>query len=497
MDRKYLFLLLSLSLAFVACKDSVPEHVQSNKSASQTVTKSSKVFEAKVRSTLGHAELLKAVNEAWKTLRVGQNVHDNDRVRTAAESEVVLNAVDGTVFIISEKSDVEFNTAFQDSVRGEVNVFIKNGNIQFDVQKQKKKQFNFGTGTATASIRGTAGFVGNLDGRLVASLKEGLVEVKNVKGEISNIKENQTILVAPSGETTTLELESSGSPALISALNEMAKSGKLNNISDLVKALQNFDAGYAAEKKKFLESLNFVPVEIPKKISKPSITLKATLTPGVHVTIMGETIVVPESGEYEHTFTWDENAGGEKRFIATCSNGSVEVPCNAWNTEYVDFTPEDEGAPAEVVADTLSKVDKADSLQKVATVKSSSKKAPKPREPKFNLIVTLPPSDGAEVLETDAAGRDTLESIKVPKGEVLVNTDLKIALSGRNGFEMAQVDTIFIFREGKQEEFITDISDSSFTHKVTFLKNEITKYEVAAKLKDGTYVCAFKTYIVD
>ncbi len=493
MIRKHLIFLISLSLALVACKESAQETVKTSMTPSNAAKKAAAIFEAKVRSSLGNTELRKALDENWKNLRVGQIVRDNDRVRTAAESEVVLNAFDGTVFLISEKSDVEFNAAFRDSVRGEVNVFIRNGNIQFDVQKQKKKQYNFGTGTATASIRGTAGFVGNLDGQLVASLKEGLVEVKNVKGESSSIKENQTILVAPSGESKTLQLESSGSPALIAALNEMAKSGKLKNIDDLVKALQAFDASYAADKKKFLESLNFVPVAIPKKISKPSITLKAKLTPGIRVTIMGETVVVPESGEYEHTFSWDENAAGEKRFIATCSNGTVEVSCNTWSTEYVDFSPED--VPAEAVVDTVSKAEKAGKSQKVAKV--SPKKSGKVREPKVNLIVTLPPSDGAEVLETDAMGRDTLESIKVPKGEVLVNTNLKIALSGKDDFELAQVDTIFIFREGRQEEFITDITDSSFTHKITFLKNEIAKYEVAAKLKDGSYVCAFKTYIVD
>lgn len=497
MLKNRLILLFGLSLAFVACKEPVTEQVQTGKSSAQAVEKNAGIFEARVRSSLGNSEFRKALSEAWKPLRVGLSVRDNDRVRTFAESEVVLKSFDGTVFVISEKSDVEFNTAFRDSVRGEVNVFIKNGNIQFDVQKQKKRQYNFSTGTATASVRGTAGFVGNLDGQLVASLKEGLVEVKDAKGNVSSIKENQTILVTKSGEAKTLQLESSGSPALMAVLNEMAKSGSVDNIENVVKALQTFDASYANEKKMFLDSLKFEPAVIPKKISKPSVTLKAKLTPGVRVTIMGETDVVPESGIYERTFTWDEGSAGVKRFIATCSNGSVEVPCNTWSTEYVDFTPEE--IPTEEIVDTLSKSDEQDSTMAgtARNVAAAPKKVNKPREPKFNLIINLPPSEGAEILETDAMGRDTLESIKIPKGEEGVSVDLKIALSGIQDAELAQIDTIFIFREGQQEEFITDITGLSYTRKVTFLKNDIAKYEVAAKFKDGSYVCAYKTYIVD
>ncbi|PWJ68201.1 MULTISPECIES: FecR domain-containing protein [unclassified Fibrobacter] len=499
MVKKCLFPLICLSLAFTACNDPSEEFVKSNKSAARTAEKSAGVFEAKVHSSLGSSELRRAMSDAWKSLRVGQSVRDNDRVRTFAESEVVLKSFDGTVFVISEKSDVEFNAAFQDSVRGEVNVFIKNGNIQFDVQKQKKRQYNFGTGTATASIRGTAGFVGSLDGQLVASLKEGLVEVKDAKGNTSSIKENQTVLIAKSGEVKTFQLESSGSPALFATLSGLVEAGGLNNMDELEKSLQSFDAGYAAEKKKFVESLDFKAVSIPSKISKPSITLKAKLTPGVFVTIMGVTDTVPASGSYERTFTWDEAAAGEKRFIATCSNGFVEASCSTWNTEYVDLTPDE--VPAEnVEMDTLSKSDspvKESVKTSAKAAVSKAKKVVKPSEPVFNLVINLPPSEGAEVLETDSLGRDTLETLKVSSGKQKINTDLNIILSGIGDDELAKIDTIFIFRDGQQEEFITDVAGLSYSRKISFSKNEIAKYEVAAKLKDGSYVCAYKTYIVD
>lgn len=490
MIRKHLIFLISLSLAFVACKESAQETVKTSMTPANAA-KSAAAFEAKVRSSLGTAELRKALDEKWKNLRVGQMVRDNDRVRTAAESEVVLNNFDGTVFLISEKSDVEFNAAFRDSVRGEVNVFIRNGNIQFDVQKQKKRQYNFGTGTATASIRGTAGFVGSLDGQLVASLKEGLVDVKDIKGETSAIKENETILVTKSGESMTIKLESSGSPALFAALDSMAKAGGLKNLADLKKSLQAFDAAYVAEKNKFGENLKFEPVSLPSKVFRPSVTLKAKLTPGVYVTVMGVTDKVPESGIYERTFTWDENATGPKRFLAVCSDGSVEVKCNTWNTEYVKSGAEQapEVAPAEKAVEPVSKA-------KTAPAKHAAKTA-REHKNKLGLVVSLPPSEGGEILETDSLGRDTLEMIKVPSGQVLVDADLKIVLSGIDSAGVAEIDTIFILRMGHADEIITDISGTSYSRKVTFLKNEIAKYEVAAKLKDGSYVCAFKTYIVD
>lgn len=491
--KKFLFLLVSLSLTLVACKETVQEQFKAGKGPAVPSENTEKSFEAKVRSSLGKIELLKAMNDVWKTLRVGQSVFGNDRVRTAAESEVVLTTIDGTVFLISEKTDVEFNTDLQKSVRGEVNMFIRNGNIQFDVQKQKKTQYSFRTGSATASIRGTAGFVGSLDGQLVASLKEGLVDVTSADGKVASIRENQTILVTKSGETKTLQLESSGTPALFAAMDEMAKNGSLANMEEMEKSLQTFDSGYVAKRNAFTENLVFEPISIPAKITSPSITLKAKLTPGVFVTVMGVTDTVPASGEYERTFNWDESTHGAKRFIAICSDGSVEVACNTWNTEYVSGNVEETPA-VEPVKDSLSSSESqvapsADSVSKVVRVQ---------RPPKLHgLAIDLPPLDGGEVLEKDAYGRDTLEIIRLPEGDDSVVVEQQILLSGIGQGEIEKIDTIFIFRKGEVEEVITDISGLSYTRKFVFQKDEVSKFEVAAKLKDGTYVVGFKTYVID
>lgn len=520
MSRKNLILPLCLSLAFVACEEASEENIKSSKNASPAVEKVTEIFKAKVRSAVGETEFLKSKSEAWKQLHVGQSVQDNDQIRTAKESEVILNTNDGTVFTISENSNVKFNTAFQDSVRGEINVFIRNGNIQFDVQKQKKNQINFNTGTATAAIRGTAGFVGSLDGQLVASLREGKVEVKDAKGRSSNITENQTILVTKSGEAKTIKLESSGSLALFAALENMVKTGGLENLDELEKSLQAFDAGYVEERNKFEQTLNFRPIAIPTAVRKPTITLEAKLTPGVFVTVMGITDTVPASGEYKRTFTWDEDAAGTKRFIAVCSDGNVEVSCNTWSTEYVNPN----SAEAAEVVDTLSQADSVatadssvaavdsaavDSAQAPA-VEASAEPVKKPvarkpasvalPKPKFNLVIKLPSQDSpamSDSLAADSLVVDTLETVKVPKRKKEVETDLKIMLSGIEEEELAKIDTIFIYRDGQLVEYMTELWDLVYMRKVTLNKKESARFEVVAKLRDGSDIRAHKTYVAN
>ncbi len=492
MIKSFLFLLVSLSFMLVACKEPVLEQIDARRKVVQTTDKLDKIFEARVRSSLGKIELLRAKGDTWKLLRVGQSVFGNDRVRTFAESEVLLATFDGSVFLISEKTDVEFNTDLQNSVRGDVNMFLRNGNIQFDVQKQKKNQFSIKTGTATASIRGTAGFVGSLDGLLVASLKEGLVDVTGVDGKVTSITENQTVLMTKSGEAKTFKLESSGTSALYEVLNEMAVSGSLENMESLEKSLQDFDSGYVAKKNVFQENLTFEPVSIPAKISSSSVTLKAKLTPGVFVTVMGITDSVPASGDYERTFTWGERALGTKRFIAICSDGAVEVACNIWNTEYV--TRDELDSAVETSKDSL--VSSAE--QEVPLADTASKDSAVAASPKFlSLAIDLPPLKGGEVLERDAFGRDTLEIIRNVEGNEFVEIEQKIMLYGIARGETAKIDTIFIFRKGKTEDIITDIKELSYTRKFVFRKDEVSKFEVAAKLKDGTYVVGFKTYVID
>ena len=517
MSRKYLIFLISLSLPLIACKDTVEDHIKSKKISAEVESDALAAFKAKVRSSVGHSKFLKAKSETWKSLHIGQVIGDNDHIMTEKESEVVLNTVDGTVLMISENTTVEFNTELKSSIKGEVNIFIRNGNIQFDVQKQKDNQFNFKTGTATASIRGTAGFVGSLDGQMVASLKEGLVEVTDAKGRSSNITQNQTLLVTKSGEAKTIQLESSGTPALFSALETMVKEVGLDNVETLEKSLQIFDASYVEEKKKFEENLTFAPVSIPAKISNPSITLKAKLTPGVFVTVMGVTDTVPASGEYERTFTWDKSASGTKRFMAVCSDGNVEVSCNTWSTEYEN--PENPaetplGEPVdETVVDSLAKADSlvadssapaADSLQapaeevaaveppveevaKVEPVKKAAKPAKKP------VAVKIPePKPSEWVLKLMGASQDpldTLEEVSMKKRQALGEARFNILLYKPNcsaeGSCLGEVQSVTVFRNNEvfkvfQGEDITTVIPVD----VTVENGKMANYRVVVKMND-------------
>ncbi len=514
MSRKLLFLPVCLSLAFIACKDAVEDHIKSNKITAEVDHDAVAVFKAKVRSSVGSSQLMKANTESWKDLHVGQIVRDNDQLRTKQESEVILNTADGTVFIIAENSNVEFNTELKKSIKGEVNIYIRNGNIQFDVQKQKDNQFNFKTGTATASIRGTAGFVGSLDGQMVASLKEGLVEVKDAKGRTSNITQNQTLLVTKSGEAKTIPLESSGTIALFAALEEMSKSGGLDNVEELEKNLQAFDAKYVDQKKEFEQNLEIRPVVIPKAISRPTITLKAQMTPGVYVTVMGQTDTVPASGVYERTFTWGVSATGKKRFMATCSNGSVEVPCNVWETEYEPSAPE---APVEeVVEDTLAKADTAVVDSAVETAVDSAAKAPaeevaaeesKAAKPavKKPAAVKLPEPKAPEwVLKLMGSSQDpldTLEEVPMKRRQALGNSRFNILLYKPNCSKddncLSEVKSVTVYRN--DEEMVVFQGENLRTINpvdVTIENGKVDVYRVVLEMNDKKFtdVVALKTF---
>lgn len=520
MSRKLLVLPICVSLAFIACKDAVEDHIKSNKITAEVDHDAVAIFKAKVRSSVGHSELLKAKTESWKELHVGSLVRENDQLRTEKESEVILNTADGTVFIIAENSNVEFNAELQSTVKGEVNIYIRNGNIQFDVQKQKDNQFNFKTGTATASIRGTAGFVGSLDGQMVASLKEGLVEVKDAKGRSTNIAQNQTLLVTKSGDAKTIPLESSGTTALFAALEEMSKSGALDNMEELEKNLQAFDAKYVDQKKEFEQSLEFRPVVIPKAISRPNITLKAQMTPGVYVTVMGQTDTVPASGVYERTFSWDESATGTKRFIATCSNGSVEVPCNVWETEYEPTAPE---APVEeVVEDTLAKADslavdslaKADSAVVDSAVSAPAEVAAVDQEKKVAKPVVKKPA-AVKIVEPELVSPewilklmgssqdplDSLEEVAMKKRQALGHSRFNILLykpnCSRDDSCLEEVESVTVYRN--DEEMVVFQGENLRTVNpvdVSIENGKVDVYKVVVKMNDKKFaeVVAMKTF---
>ena len=216
--RKSLLLTATVSAALViaGCKEEPNPKVMAQNEASavapdEDAPVKSKI-KAKVRKSVGETELSKNQGETWKRLITGQKVVENNRIRTAVESEAVLAVEDGSSLWITERSDVTLTVEMLDSLNKRISIKIENGQVRFDVQKQVDgNTMEFRTGTAVAAIRGTAGFVGAVNGKMVASLKEGRIDVTdNKSGKVESITANQTVVVDEKQGVVKMDLGASG-----------------------------------------------------------------------------------------------------------------------------------------------------------------------------------------------------------------------------------------------------------------------------------------------
>jgi len=287
------------------------------------------IFKTKARSVIGDVHLLKGgVGDTWKQVRIGNWVVENDRVQTRIESEAKLDALDGSTLIVSENSDVTLEAA-EDSAGSRLYlVSIGNGKVYFDIQKQRTASYKFKTSSAGAAIRGTAGFVGDVKGNTVVSLKQGLVDVTGKTGKVSKIVQKQTILVDLKGKTSKMNLKSSGTKQLARAIDSLAETSEVTAAS-LQKSLKTFDELYDARLKVFKSKVNFVSQKLDSVITEPRVKLRAFVDSGVVVTVWGESDTIGADGVYQREFTWGRSAGGIKRFLVSCSDGFVEYICDS------------------------------------------------------------------------------------------------------------------------------------------------------------------------
>ncbi len=456
------------ALALTACKDEeAPKPQPKEEVASAPVEESvpeDALLKAKVRSVVGTVEREKS--DSWTPLRVGKTVVENDHVRTALESELIVNMTDGSALRVPESSNVTFRAELQDNVKKLIFLDIHSGKVHFDVQKQQQAEFYFKTGTATMAIRGTAGFVGEVQGKMVASLKEGKVEVTTPKGKSTTIVKNQTVLVDDQGDSKVLKLESSGTDALASAIDSIAKAedgGAVLNTEILEKSMNTFDKSYGERQRNFEKNLQFKAVGIPDSLYVPNVMLQARITPGTIVTVWGERDTVPESGIYQKTLTWGDSAYGTKRFLVGCSDGDVELPCYMWVTEYVPMPALGEAEPA---ADTT---------------------AAKPaEETAANLKLSVKIS----------GGRNERVHLDLPATEL--NTNLKFNLAGITAGDLAQLKSLVVLRNGKPFKTFdaNDLTSLTYEVPVSIERNKIADFEVVATLKNGKNFRAKKTYEV-
>lgn len=453
-----------LALPFVSCKketESLPAYTKTAPSvAEEDLSKSQ--LKAKSRQVLGDVKHLHKGPE-WKNLRVGKLVVENDKIKTALESHAVFELSDGSILTLAESSEMQFKLENIPKMKKQLEIDIAEGKIHFDIQKQANREIIFRTGTATAAIRGTMGFVGNVGGKTVASLKEGEIDVKTETGEVCTIGGNQTVLVDSSGKAKTLELTSSGTIVLAKAIDSLVSKTDTISSENIEKSIQRFDESYKIKKQEFEKRLQFRANNISDTLFVPKVTLLAKATPGIIVNVLGKVDTIQANGIYEQTFTWGDSAYGTKRFLASCSDGFVEIPCFMWVTEYAPIQTE---------------MPKSDSSLTQNTMEEST------RAPDLKLSVKI---NGA---------RTEKKHLDLPSENY--NTNLKFNLSGITQNQLNALKSISVLRNGKAFKTFesNDLTSLNYEVPVTIARNKIADFDVVATLKNGKRFRAKKTYEV-
>ena len=416
-----------------------------------------------------------------------------------------MTVSDGSSLWISELSDVTLDVEIFDSLSRQVSVHIENGSVMFDVQKQPQGQtFKFNTKTATAAIRGTAGFVGDYNGQMVASLKEGRVSVSDASGTTEDIVENQTLIVNKNGNIKKLKLKSSGTRALVKTIAELNAKDKEAAPETIEKTLVDFDNDYSARKDAFEKKLSFRANALPDTVLLPSVTLQARVNPGVVVTVLGESDTVGENGIYQRTVDWADDAYGPKRFLVSCSEGDVEIPCFMWTTVYAAPS-----APAkeEPVADTAAveepatdkeqqekakikeTADKARAAVKEdAKAKEQAKAADKPKTEEKTVTKNL------NVSLKISGGKSERKHLDLPANEY--NTRLKFSLGGMTEADLGEIAGITVKHKGEVVQSFSTAGGLTYEVPVSIDLNTIAKFDIEVSLKNGKKVRATKTYEV-
>ena len=465
------FLLLPLLLLGCGEKPAKQESVPSPEQTDVQAPSESSLLIAKARYVVGDVRW-QHPQKKWNLLQVGNRVVENDKIRTELESAANLSLTDGSVLKVVEKTEVCFMVDSTGEQKKLMIVTIEKGRVHFDIQKQQAREFRFKTKTGAAAIRATAGFVGEFNGKLIASLKEGKVDVIDNDGKTSSIVKEQTVVLDEQGNAKILDLASSGTETLSKTMDsvmveqpEMAAS-----VETIEKSLKSFDASYTTALKAFESRLQFRATAIGDTLFVPSVTLTARATPGIWVTVWGEKDSVGANGIYQHTFTWGDSAYGTKRFLATCGDGFVETPCYMWVADYVALQQE----AAETVSDTSAQAN-ADSAE---TVKSGAGA----KDLKLSVKV-----DGA---------RDERIHLDLPATEL--NTKLKFSLSGISADDLDQVTSVAVLRNGKPFKTFgaSDLTSLSYEVPLTIARNKIADFEVVATLKNGKKFRAKKTFEV-
>jgi hypothetical protein len=188
--------------------------------------------------------------------------------------------------------------------------------------------------------------------------------------------------------------------------------------------------------------------------------------------VWGETDTIGENGIYQKTFTWDDSAYGTKRFLASCGDGRVELPCYMWVTEYAEM-PSAPNATEEAPQAEAAEAQKKDVVE-----------APKAESKNLKLLVKV------------AGGRNERVHLDLPATEY--STNLNFSLSGITAAELDQLKSLTVLRNGKPFKTFdaVDLTSLSYEVPISIARNKIADFEVVATLKNGKNFRAKKTYEV-
>lgn len=428
------------------------------------------VFNATVREIMGDAKII--IDGDAYSLDVGQNVFEKTQLEAGVASSVVLSVADGSALKVDGKSVIQFDATIE-SLKRTMSVALRQGRLMFDVQKQAiKDEFEISTENVVSVVRSAVGFVENIDGLEVSSLKEGSVVA--VKSDLEqSIKNGQTLIANVNG-IKILPLASSGTLFLARAIDSVATktaselgvhASKLN-LDKIVAMLVAFDEAYKKKADSLIKKTQvaFKPKTLNEYIGKPSVTLEALFVPGCIVSVQGFVDTILESGLYKRTFEWvDSTAFGPKRFVVNCGNGEVEYICHTWSTNFVSAK----------MAEVLTKADG----RKTHVVKDTV------QQPK-NLKPTV-------VIE--GSGR---ERIHVLPEERDIPATLRFSVAGLMGSDLKQIKKIVVKRKGAIIKTFSgdELTTNSFKLPIRLKQNRVAHIEISVYFVNGKLIKGRKVY---
>lgn len=460
-------LALVFAVSFSACGDS-----ESSKKESLNAVPEKPLFNGVVQSVLGDAHVKTADSHA-KSLKVGLSVHEKSSIVTEAGSSVVISVDDGSAFKTDGRSELAIEVTKADELKTRMTVALRYGKLLFEVQKQAvKDEFEIRTENVSSVVRGTAGFIENVDGLEISSLKEGRLDVVVKSDTAQPIKGGQTLIANTNG-VKILSLASSGTLILARALDSIATGAAAElgvhaaklNLDKLESMLQEFDEAYKKKAEAFIKSsqIEFKPKVLNEYIGKPSVTLEALFIPGSFVSVLGIVDTIPESGLYKRTFEWaDSTAFGPKHFVVNCSDGEVEYICHTWHTNFVSAK----------MAEVLTKANERKSTAAKDTVQ--------PKKLKPSIVI-------------EGSGR---ERIHVLPEERDIPATLRFSVAGLMGSDLSQIKKIIVKRKGVVVKTFADdeLMTNSFKLPIRLKQNRIAHFEIDAIFVNGKKIKARKVY---